>query len=144
MKRFPLKPPALPAICHPGKRVHHRVQIGRNVQTMNLGIVADVTDDEQLAGRRNAGEAVQESRRAYAARQRDDHSGSSPVMRTPACLAFLRMFSDINSAVRFSTMRAFSSGPASTGRAPGSILIRSRTISLGSGLSPQMRMSLSM
>src|SRR5579864_2117677 len=88
-----------PAVFRVGKaseRVHHRVEIGRDVQAMYLGIVSGVSDNEKAFGAYDASQSVEKAggsdatgKRDYAfnarAFQRAAPCGSRPVMRKPEC-----------------------------------------------------------
>ncbi len=62
--------PAVLRIRQTGQRVGDRIEIGRDVQSVNLGIVGGVADDEDAFGRNYARQAIQKTRGAYSARQR--------------------------------------------------------------------------
>jgi len=63
--------PAAFGIGEAGQGVHHRIEIGRDVQAVNFGIVRGVADDEDAFGRQQAGETVEKTRGAYAASDSD-------------------------------------------------------------------------
>src|SRR5207245_657715 len=52
------------------ERVHHGVEVGRDVEAPDLGVVAGVADDGELVPGARRGEATQELRSARAARER--------------------------------------------------------------------------
>src|SRR4029077_12915255 len=122
------------------------IQIRRDVKSVHLGVVSRVAYDPESSRIYHPDEHVEEARRAHAARERHNRLAhfSSPVMRRPECFTLCRMFSEITRAAAFSIRRAFSSGPASMARAPGSIEIMVVTTDLASALSPQIKTSLSM
>src|SRR5271169_5444086 len=107
---------------------------------MNLRVVAGVADYENVLRRDHPHQAVQKTRGAYPACQRHDHK---PVIRMPACFTLLRRLIAISNETRFSIRRPFRNGPASTARAPGSIVTSSAATSLAWGSSAQISTSLS-
>ena len=71
MKRIAPDAPPVLAMGQTRERIDHGVEIGRDVQTVNLRIVADVAYDPEALGPDDMGQPIQESRRAYSARQGD-------------------------------------------------------------------------
>ena len=67
-----------------GERVRHRVEVGRDVQAPDLGVVAGVADDRQGLGIDDLDEPAQQLRGAGSAREGGDlHAALSslPVLR---------------------------------------------------------------
>src|SRR5439155_7941590 len=97
-------------------------------------------------GIHDARQPVEEARRADAARQGHNRPAhfSRPVMRNPECFTLWRILSEISKAAALSIRRAFSSGPQSMARAPGSMATSPVTRDLACALSPQISTSLSM
>ena len=54
--------PAALGVDEPAERVQQAVEVGRDVESEDLEVVADVADDGELAGREDAGEAAREAR----------------------------------------------------------------------------------
>ena len=71
-ERVPRLTGAAPApllVVQPGERAEERVEIRRHVEPEHLDVVADVSDDRQLAGRERRGKPAREPRAADAARE---------------------------------------------------------------------------
>jgi hypothetical protein len=64
--------PAALRVAEVRERVEHGVDVGTDVQTPVLEVVADVHDRRQRLGRQHAGHAVEQARAAHAARQIHD------------------------------------------------------------------------
>src|SRR5712691_10587972 len=145
MERIARQTPAVLRVGQAGQRVGDRIQVGRDVEAVQLSVVGRIADDPEKRRVGLAGQTVEESRRADAARQSHDRLAHSlrPVIRSPECFTLCRMLREISSAAALSIRRALSSGPASTARAPASIAIIPATTDLASALSPQMSTSLS-
>ena len=77
--------PAAPGVEHTGERVHDGVEIGRDVQAPDLGVVAGVDDDAQRGRIERRREAAEQLGGAGTARERDDSHGlvSGGHIRTP-------------------------------------------------------------
>src|SRR5581483_3629852 len=59
------------AIGPAGQRVHDRIEVGPDVQTMDIGVVGGLSNDEYALGRQHAGETSEKTGCTDAAGQRD-------------------------------------------------------------------------
>ena len=71
-ERLVAKAPARLGIHHPGQRIGHDIEIGRDGQSVHHDVVAGIDDDGEFARIHCAAETDQELRRANPTRQRDD------------------------------------------------------------------------
>ena len=75
-------PPATLRVDEPAERVEQAVEIGRDVEPEDLDVVADVSDDRELARLEHVREAAREASAAAAAREQDDlHAGTARSAR---------------------------------------------------------------
>jgi len=67
----PGQPPARLRVGDPGQRVHHRVQIGGDVQAIEREVIGHIADDRQMIGRQNLRQPEDQPGPTYPAGQRN-------------------------------------------------------------------------
>ncbi len=80
-ERVAANAPAALGVDEPGERVEQRVDVGADVEAMDLEVVGDVGDDRELDLRADEGEAVRELRPAGAAREEGDPQAHASARR---------------------------------------------------------------
>ena len=81
MEGITLNPPPLVSVMQTGQGVGHDVEIGRDMQAMQVDVIAGVADDDQLLGVHHFHQALQEFRGTDATREHCDHI----AFPQPAC-----------------------------------------------------------
>ncbi len=78
------KSPTMLRIRETSQRISDGIEIGRDVETMNFGIVGGIADDEDALRRDHSRQSVQKTRGAHTARERDyPASLHNPVILIP-------------------------------------------------------------
>jgi len=101
--------PSALAVHDSGKRIEHCVHVGRNVQAVELSVIAGIDDDGDLLRRHDCGKAFEEFCGADAARQDCDQMHKSRSLVVPARRDSLgmtaRTIAKVHEAVRSSARR---------------------------------------